>query len=306
MAAFRGFRNHYRAQMPLAEMLSKDLKDAVRCLLFRLKNGGRLPRVVTYPDYPSKRTSIAAIAKNLHFRLTNKLNKKAAIILAFDDQTVKAAPDQPLLVHAQEIRCLNLHCLDIRKTRVEEIHQSVFGYGTFIDPLQHRGQALEKSDENAKHDGHYIDCPCADVKPGSIYQRVIDNRTEDGTALDYRLVVMGELLPIVYCKYKKWDQRFTNEVVRSSLHNPEDFFTFEELDRIRAFAREMKTDFCELDILRDKSDGKIFVIDVNTTPYGPPAGLSSDEKKSAIERLSKAFRAAFLNDKLTKAKQHGK
>ncbi|MCC7203584.1 MAG: hypothetical protein IT441_00760, partial [Phycisphaeraceae bacterium] len=57
------------------------------------------------------------------------------------------------------------------------------------------------------------------------------------------------------------------------------------------FARAMKAEFCEFDVLRH-SDGRIFIIDVNKTPYGPPAGLP--EAREAVARLARAFQQAFL------------
>jgi hypothetical protein len=42
------------------------------------------------------------------------------------------------------------------------------------------------------------------------------------------------------------------------------------------------------------SDGRIFIIDVNKTPYGPPAGLA--ETDIAVSKLSEAFQRLVTGD----------
>ncbi len=292
MSKKRGWRNHYRANMPASERVLKDLRSLTGDLGRSIRNGGKLRTIVTYPDYPSKRTTIQKIARKLGWRLTNKPIKNAEIVLFFEDTTLKGTTPDPYLQN--EKRVLNLECTDISKVNVEFVHQNVFGYGTFINPISFEGKAVEKSDENAKHDGHYIDCPIKEVNPNCIYQLVLDNQNEAGLAVDHRVPVMHGIIPLTYLKIKDWDQRFTNEVVRSELHRPHELFSEEELMMIKMFTAEISADFCELDIIRHKADGKIYIIDVNTTPYGPPAGLPDAQRIEAIALLSDAFETAFI------------
>ena len=51
----------------------------------------------------------------------------------------------------------------------------------------------------------------------------------------------------------------------------------------------MKVDFCEFDVLRHKGNQKIYIIDVNKTPYGPPDPLNQKDKVVALKLLSDAF-----------------
>lgn len=286
-----GWRNSYRSTMPFFERLAKDFRALSQEIKAYLHHGKRPPHIVTSPDYPSKRASISAIAKRLNVVLTNRPTK-ADILLCFDDQTTKSPPSQAFLDLAPI--SLNAACFDISKTRVEEVHQLILGYGMAIDPMTHQGTALEKSDTNAMHDGHFIDCPIDAPREGSVYQRVIDNINEEGLAVDLRVPVMGDSLPLVYRKFKQPGVRFTNEVSCTELHPVDPWFTVQEQADIRAFAREIKADFCELDILRDGLTGRMFIIDVNTTPYGPPAKLSPNESEQAIDLLASAFKEAFL------------
>ena len=286
-----GKRNRYRPGMPWSERATKDLKawlaDAKQAL-----SGGASFQLVTYPDYPSKRTTIFKIAGALNARLSNIPESSTKLVLYFHDATFKQFTDVPGLPAG--VRVLNGDCTDISKFKVDRVHCEVFGYATEVDPLTHTGPAVEKSDENAKHDGRIVQLPISEARPDTIYQVVIDNTVSDSEVVDYRVPVMGGVLPLVYRKYKPHDLRFTNEVSRSTLHAVEECFSEAEVDQIAAFTTAMAADFCELDLLRDNASGKLYIIDVNTTPYGPPAGLSAEAHGKAVELMSEAFRSAFL------------
>ena len=88
--------------------------------------------------------------------------------------------------------------LDISKSTLDRHHQAVFGYGLNVDPTIHEGPMLEKSEGNAVHDGREIQGPLlpAQLRVGKVYQRIIDNRTENGLFEDLRVVVIqGEVAP---------------------------------------------------------------------------------------------------------------
>jgi hypothetical protein len=288
----RGFRNHYRSNMPWTEVAIKDTRSIFNDLLAFFRNGGSLPAIVVFPDYPSKKTTLFKIARRLRFRITNKRLKRPRLVIWFHDTT--NASSALLEQHYPQQRVLNAGCTDISKTTVDRIHQAIFGYNTFIDPKTHHGQAVEKSDINALHDGSIVRCPLNTPKANAVYQVVIDNST-GSEFLDYRVPVIGHAIPLVYAKYKHEAVRFTNDVHRSELLEVNAIFSPEEQAHIIRFTQAMGADFCELDVLRDNASGKIYVIDVNKTPYGPPKGLGKRNHLRAISRLSDAFRQAFLN-----------
>ena len=57
----------------------------------------------------------------------------------------------------------------------------------------------------------------------------------------------------------------------------------------------MRLEYGELDILRDLDNKKIYIVDVNNTPFGPPANISAAQGKEAIRILAEAFEEAFLD-----------
>lgn len=283
----KGLRNHYRASMPLPEKLSKDLLGLLGDGVRWLKNGGRLPRIITYPDYPSKKTTIYKIAKELGFRLSNKPLNTSEAVLFFEDKTTKSSAKDAFL--RGEKRVLNLKCTDISKVKVDEVHQDIFKYNTFVNPATHQGKAVLKSDENAMHDGEIIECPQENLPADKVVQVVIDNTIDSETVMDYRIALIGNQLPVAYKKFKSMEKRFTNDVHRSELIDLHSFFSDEEQRLILAFAEAMELDFAEFDVLRDNLSGKMYIIDVNTTPYGPPAELPKSDRSRAVKALSQAF-----------------
>jgi glutathione synthase/RimK-type ligase-like ATP-grasp enzyme len=110
-----------------------------------------------------------------------------------------------------------------------------------------------------------------------------------GEYVDIRVPVISGKIPLVYLKFKTEKYRFTNKAHRATLHTPEELFSAEEIQHIEKYAAAMKVDFCEFDVLRHKGNQKIYIIDVNKTPYGPPDPLNARDKVNALKRLSDAF-----------------
>ncbi|MBL0315805.1 MAG: hypothetical protein IPP69_08505 [Flavobacteriales bacterium] len=289
-----GWRNNYRSSMPAMERWSKDIRFALIDLVLWMRNGFRLPVMVVYPDFPSKKTTIFKIAKQLGYRLTNKPIAHADVVIYFDNITTADTNLPDVLLSGKEV--VNIHCTDISKVKVDEIHLKVFGYNTFIDPLSYTGKAVQKSDINALHDGKIIQCPIDQKQHQSVYQVLIDNTHDESMVLDYRVPIYDGLIPLLYRKFKSYEKRFTNDVTFSELvTDVRSVFTEKEEESIVAFTQSMQVEFCELDILRNKDDGRIYIIDVNKTPYGPPAGLKPEEREEAVIMLTAAFRARILS-----------
>ncbi len=278
--------------MPWPEVVAKDVQFLVSSILLRTKYKGKLPSLVCYPQFPSKKTSIYKISSALGLRLTNKEIAHPKLVLFFEDATAKESAEAQYIRNQKHV--LNHKCVDISKVKVDREHLKAFGYNTFIDPFTFEGIAVVKSDENAMHDGVKITCPINSKEVGKIYQILIDNSFNSTHVVDIRVPVFRGKIPLVYLKYKTNEKRFTNEVDYTELKTTEEALTIEECRAIAAFCEGMSVDFAELDVLRHNATGKIYVIDVNNTPYGPPSGMKANESKRAVEILSKAFNKEFL------------
>jgi hypothetical protein len=194
--------------------------------------------------------------------------------------------------HSSEGETINGACTDISKSHVAQVFESVFGYDLSIDPSQMTGTYLEKGEENGIHDAQIRDTPVKG-EPGRVYQKLIDNRTADGTVLDYRCPTVFGNVPLVFLKERPVDKRFANLNTRVRIASAADCFSPEELGQIRAFCAAMHLDWGGLDILRDAADGRIYIVDVNKTDMGPPLALPIKDKLSAVKTLGYALRDAL-------------
>jgi len=275
------FSNDYPDRMPLLERIGKELRFR-KAVKASKEAHGQPQFVLVHPDWPSKRASIMAYADALKWVVTNqpdtptRFNGTTTLKLAFDDRTEKRQAQPGFW---------NGHCLDISKSTLDRHHHEVFGYGLNVDPTTHNGPMLEKSEGNAVHDGREIQGPLSpdQLQPNKVYQRIIDNRTENGLFEDLRIVVIRGELPLVYRKRKTGEVRYTNETVEVDLaESPKTLLSDTEMEQIASLSAKMCADFAELDVLRDRQDGRIYCADLNPTPYGPPAGLSAEDSEKAM------------------------
>ena len=275
------FSNDYPDRMPFLERMGKERRFRKAVKASKQQHGQ--PRfVLVHPDWPSKRASIMAYADALGWAVTNRKDTPARykgqvrIQLAFDDRTEKREAQPGMW---------NGHCLDISKSTLDRHHQAVFGYGVNVDPAAHKGPMLEKSEGNAVHDGREIQGPLSQdqLQPGKVYQRIIDNCTEGGLFEDLRVVIIRGEVPVVYRKRKTGAVRYTNETAEVDLtKSPKTVLSESEIDQIVSLSAKMCADFAELDVLRDRQDGRMYCVDLNPTPFGPPAGLPTVDTERAM------------------------
>jgi hypothetical protein len=153
-----------------------------------------------------------------------------------------------------------------------------------------------KSDANATHDGRVVRGPLPERDPKLSYQRVVDNEIAPGMVEDLRICVVGTEIPYLLRKRRPLLRRFENYTARTDAIDPRSAFSEEEIERLLAFARTFGLDFGEMDVVRDRSSGLIYVLDVNTTPHSPPDSLISLDGISCMQRAATAFRRQFFNE----------
>jgi hypothetical protein len=205
---------------------------------------------------------------------------EADATFAFEDSTWSAP-------NAAPGRVFNRGCPDVSKSEVAKAFAQVFGYPLAIDPAVWIGAAVEKSERNGAHDGAVVQCPTP-ARPGRHYQRLID--TSDGRFVhDLRTPCVGGKPVAVWIKRKPHSGRFSIHNVDVTMRRPEEVFSRLELDRIGAFLAAMQIDWAGLDILRNRQDGRIYIVDVNKTDVGPIIALPLREKVRGVQALADAL-----------------
>ncbi len=261
-------------------------------LIFRwLQNTFAGRTLLCTPEMPGEvGYELRKLAMILGVRLTRETTRPH-LGMAWRDTTVR---DDSELVRQNPGQFLNGHCSNIGKDRIEEVFEKVSGYALRVDPTTHRGSCVRKSVLNAKHDGVVLNCPIAKAEPGYVYQRLIDNTVNDGEIVDLRAPFYRDTLPVVYVKYRKLGARFADINDRVELHRTEEIFSREELELIVRFGRAFGLDYGGMDILRDNATRKLFIVDVNNTPFGPPKELSASDKRHALGIIAEMFHQKFI------------
>ncbi len=259
-----------------------------------IRAGFKTTTIVAFPDQPEPGSVLSKMCHLLGYRVTQDISCEADVVINWEDCTFPrswAALEN--LNKTQPV--LNIHCRDISKRRVDEIHQAVFGYNLGVNPLEFQGQCVKKSNDNATHDGVVIQCPTAAIDKHSVYQRLVNNKKDQGYIEDIRIPVFGATIPFCYLKRRPIGNRFSNENTSASLCERDAVLSESEANKILHLCRHMGLDYGELDVLRDADDGRLYVVDVNNTPWGPPNHLDDKSVGTALKRLSEAFVASFLS-----------
>ena len=250
--------------------------------LVRRRSRGRR-RLPVGPDSVTRPYMLWKVACVLGIDLVPLTDQTAPLAFHFHD-TTRSTVDAPAAR-----RTLNGACRDISKQRVEQAMLATFGYGLAVNPNTHIGPMVEKSDRNAAHDGLVIVGPVSSPDPTKIYQHVLDNEVEPGIVEDLRTAVVAGTAVVVFRKRRRIHERFADTNQSATVVAPATVFSDDERRRIIAFADDMGLDMGMLDIVRDRLDGRIHVVDVNNTPFAPPKVARTLAGIRAMHQVAAAF-----------------
>jgi len=212
--------------------------------------------------------------------------RRADAAIHFVDATVRDEPPAGL-----DARAINARLRDISKRHVNEVHGRIFGYD--LSPEPGVAELIEKSDDNAAHDGRVVDRPTG--RPGVVAQRLVDNRLTDHVVVDQRVCVMDGRIVYDILRHRPVSDRFRH-VSQNRLAlvvEPTSQFSKGELAGLVAMAEAMGADWADLDVLRDRDSGRVYVVDVNGTPAAPSDGLR-DQELATYWRLQETAFAELL------------
>lgn len=212
--------------------------------------------------------------------------RRADAAVHFVDTTVRDEPPSEL-----DGRAINVRLRDISKRHVNEMHGRVFGYD--LSPEPGTAELMEKSDDNAAHDGQVVERPTG--RPGVVAQRLVDNRLTEHVVIDHRVCVMDGRIVYDILRHRPIQDRFrhASENRLAMVVDPSSQFSVDELARLVAMVEAMGADWADLDVLRDRNSGRIYVVDVNGTPAAPSDGLR-DHELAAYWRLQESGFAELL------------
>lgn len=293
-----GYINNNKYQKPFPKRLGENIIYNSRWIINKLKKGKEARTILFYPQYPSRRSVIYKVLQTLNYNITNNPAKKHHLAIYWENTTYRE-PDETINALIADNFVINQNCRDISKSTVEKIFKDVFDYSYAIDPKTHEGPLVKKNEVNAYHDGAIVMGP-VEPEPGFVYQKLINNNYDNELVIDIRVPVFNGKIPFVYKKYKPNSSRFTpyrkskHKRKKAELKTPDQLFSNTEIKNILSFTEKIRLDYGELDILRDADDKKIYIIDVNNTPYGPPS-FGKKLKKEVLQGLGNLFEREFIH-----------
>ncbi|MDO9119192.1 MAG: hypothetical protein Q7U39_14625 [Nitrospira sp.] len=277
------------------------LRPALRVVSWKLRfcarylaNGCKTKTILTLPHKPEPDSVLYKICHELGFRITDMVGTRADLVVNWEDCTVRRHLDVLEELSLKQ-PVLNLRCRDISKRKVEAVHQAVLGYGLAVNPREFAGRCVKKSNDNATHDGRIIQCPVEQVDEQAVYQRVVNNSRDGQFVEDIRVPVFGDAIPLCYLVLRPLERRFGfgADNISAQVCEVSDLLSASEIGMLLQLCQKVGLDYGEVDVLRDVDDGKMYVVDINNTPFGPPKCLDRRSGALALERLSEAFAASY-------------
>lgn len=275
-------------------------KDSDRKLLGdSSRSHKRRRRILFYPDLPWQNAVIYQICLVLGYKITNNVHSPFDLAIKWKNTTIdQSYPSLHRLAESKPV--VNLNCIDISKATVEAVFEDAFGYNLAVDPREYTGKCVRKSNLNSSHNGEIIDCPIDEVDPESVYQILIDNRYDGGRTVDLRVPIFGEHMPYVSYLIRPIQNRFDHFRFTGDNYKIEKVskvFTPQERRKIQLFCKQIGLEYGELDILRNNTDGRIYIVDANNTPDGPPihVGLEGEDlRRQTLLLRARSFEKIFL------------
>ncbi len=290
----RNVRHLYNMYRHHVEMSDRPVRGRLHGLMFTAGSMRRRKKVFCYPQLPRPAYVLHKIILQCGYLIAGDPEEPFDVAIHWELGTYTPA-DAALARLAEHTNVINIEATDVSKSHVGEVFGKTFGYALAVDPRKHEGACVKKSEENHTHDGEVVFGPIKNPEAGYAYQRLVDNETEEGLVEDIRVPVFGGKVPFVYVRHKPVDERFDSGrrvIIRARIAEAREVFSEEELERIGRFCSELGLDYGELDVLRDRKDERIYIVDANNTPGGP-SGLTRADRRVAIDRLSRAFEEAF-------------
>lgn len=247
--------------------------------------------ILCYPNRPSKYHAIYKLCALCGYKISINPRKKCDTVFWSHNETF---PDksviEPFIEKGHKV--INSECVDLSKKTVGRIFKKVFGYSLDVDPTTYHKTLIEKSIYNGTNFATAIEGPIRmnAVREDYVYQKKIENYSEtDDFTVVYRIPIYSGEIPVVYLKYRPKEFRFTGRYEKVDVKSPEEIFSKDELSKILFMNQKMGIDYGECDVLRD-ADRKIYVVDVNSNPGGPPRKMSHSQKITSEKLLVPSFK----------------
>jgi hypothetical protein len=208
---------------------------------------------------------------------------------------------------------INGRCRDISKRTVQRVFAEVFGYPLAVDPLTYEGVCVRKPNRNAVSVNDVKDMlvmvgpiPADELSDEHVYERRIDGRVPGlGHVELYTYVVGGTVVSVL--RDVRLDGMQAGRLAKMLDHSVVDarmVFSAQERTQIGGFCAAMGLDYGKLDIIRDREDRRLYILDANKTPHYNLAGWTDVTRAwflHTVEQVVQTFPEHFPPRSVTPA-----
>lgn len=248
-------------------------------------------KILFYPLLPSWKTAIHQILMNLGVGLTDNPSDDFDLAIFWENRTFRNRREK--LKMLKGIKIINFHCTDVSKEKVEEVFEQVFGYSLRATP-DSAGTLLRKSNFNGMHDGKIIHGPVEDKKEGFVYEKLLNNQVAPDLFQDLRIGYFNGIIPLVSPRFHARKDRF-GKIINATVEKVEDYLSDREVKLIEKFCKRLGFEYGDLDLIRNKDDQRLYIVDANPTPTVPSSSSMEPElRRLMIRKWSEGFKKAFL------------
>jgi len=236
-------------------------------------------KIFFYPEEPKRfalwENKVLRYCQSLNIKMTSSLVSDFDAVMFWSYNKGLWEPDSVYKVLCENHDVINARCYDARKTYNEKVMMDVFGYNSIADS-SYTGRVLKKSIYQGEHDMTPVES--VGDEDGYIYVKEIDN-TDGKRVVDYRIYVFDDFIPFVIVKDKPIRKRYGGaSKARLSVCDAYYYFEPDEIKNILSYCKQYGSHITELDVLRDNTDGRIYVVDNNNI-----AGLSKRVNRLLIK-----------------------
>ena len=260
-------------------------------------------KIYIYGNYPHfEKATAYFMLRKAGVNFVNKYDPHSDIGWFWDSQIKLDKKTDKMYDFSKNLRFINFFLKDTSKDFVAKSMEEHFGYTFKINPKTFNGYCIAKHNGNGTKSCFFLKCPinADEVFHDHCYQKIINysSKSDSSTLYELRVPIFKNMIPFTFFKTRNKGLRFTSknksmDIVPATAHLSE-----QECQDIIMYCQKIGLEYGEIDILRSDDDGKIYIIDVNNTPWWPPNKLGDIDRNIALNMMWNALILGFFPDKV--------
>jgi hypothetical protein len=235
-------------------------------------------------------------------KFLNKFDKSSDIGWFWDSQIKLEKKNDKMYDLTKRLKFINFLLKDTSKNFVAKSMEDHFGYSFKIDPEIFNGYCIAKHNGNGTKSCFFLKCPinADEIFDDHCYQKIINysSKSDFNTLYELRVPIFKNIIPFVFFKTRNRGLRFTSKNRSMDIVPVTSHLSEQEAQEIIMYCQKIGLEYGEIDILRSDEDGKIYIIDVNNTPWWPPNKLGDINRNIALNMMWNAWIQAFFPEKM--------